>query len=145
MRWLDSIWLSGHKFEQTLGDSEGWGSLACLCSWGPKELETTQRLNSNSYRFHLSHFPDWHETGLGSRYRICICALASTNVSVYLLYTLVYPSKGEFFWVLKSNVEGTFLVVQWLGLCAFIAGGMSSIPGRVTGILHTAAWQKKFF
>ena len=69
------------------------------------------------------------ETGLGSRYRICICALASTNVSVYLLYTLVYPSKGEFFWVLKSNVEGAFLVVQWLGLCAFIAGGMSSIPG----------------
>ena len=49
--------LNGHEFEQTLGDREGRGSLTCLCSWGPKELEMSQRLN-NSYRFHLSHFPD---------------------------------------------------------------------------------------
>ena len=44
MRWLDDItdsmdmmvgwyhWLNGHEFEQTLGDSEGWGSLGC---WDP--------------------------------------------------------------------------------------------------------------
>jgi len=30
-RWLDYIWLNEHEFEQTLGDSEGQGSLAC-CS-----------------------------------------------------------------------------------------------------------------
>ena len=33
--------LSGHEFEQTLGDSEGQGSLSCCSSWGHKESETT--------------------------------------------------------------------------------------------------------
>ena len=27
-------WLNGHEFEQTLGDSEGLGSLACCSPWG---------------------------------------------------------------------------------------------------------------
>ena len=27
--------------DQTLGDSEGQGSLACFSSWGNKELDTT--------------------------------------------------------------------------------------------------------
>ena len=33
--------LNGHEFEQTLGDSEGQGSLACCCSWGRKESGRT--------------------------------------------------------------------------------------------------------
>ena len=28
--------LNGHEFEQTPGDSEGQGSLACCSPWGPK-------------------------------------------------------------------------------------------------------------
>ena len=32
--------LNGHKFEQTLGDSEGQGSLACCSPWGHKESDT---------------------------------------------------------------------------------------------------------
>ena len=40
-------WLSGHEFEQTLGDSEGQGSLACCSPWGCKELDTTEWLNNN--------------------------------------------------------------------------------------------------
>ena len=32
--------------EQTLGDSEGQGSLACCSSWGCKESDTTEWLNS---------------------------------------------------------------------------------------------------
>ena len=39
---------NGHEFEQTLGDSEGQGSLACCSPWGHKELDTTDRLNNNS-------------------------------------------------------------------------------------------------
>ena len=38
----------GHEFEQTLGDGEGQGSLACRSSWGRKGLDTTERLNSNN-------------------------------------------------------------------------------------------------
>ena len=33
--------LDGHEFEQTSGDSEGQGSLACCSSWGHKEWDTT--------------------------------------------------------------------------------------------------------
>ena len=33
--------LNGHEFEQTQGDSEGQGILACCSSWGCKELDMT--------------------------------------------------------------------------------------------------------
>ena len=33
--------LNGHEFEQTPGDSEGQGSLACCSPWGHKELDMT--------------------------------------------------------------------------------------------------------
>ena len=32
--------LSGHEFEQTQGDGEEQGSLACCNPWGLKELDT---------------------------------------------------------------------------------------------------------
>ena len=32
--------LNGHEFEQTHGDGEGEGSLACCCSWGRKESDS---------------------------------------------------------------------------------------------------------
>ena len=32
--------LNGNEFEQTLGDSEGQGSLACSRPWDHKELDT---------------------------------------------------------------------------------------------------------
>ena len=37
--------LSGHEFEQALGDNEGQGSLACSSPWGHKESDTTEQLN----------------------------------------------------------------------------------------------------
>ena len=33
--------LNGHELEQTPGDTEGQGSLACCSPWGCKELDTT--------------------------------------------------------------------------------------------------------
>ena len=39
--------LDGHEFEQAPGDSEGQGSLARCSPWGPRESDTTERLNSN--------------------------------------------------------------------------------------------------
>ena len=33
--------LNGHEFEQTLGDGEGQGGLACCSPWGRKELDVT--------------------------------------------------------------------------------------------------------
>ena len=34
--------LSGHEFEQTLGDSEGQASLACCSPWDRKESDITE-------------------------------------------------------------------------------------------------------
>ena len=40
--------LNGHEFEQTPGDNEGQGSLACCSPWGRKELDMTEPLNNNN-------------------------------------------------------------------------------------------------
>ena len=42
MRWLDGITDSTDMIEQTLGDREGQGSLACCSPWGCKESDTTK-------------------------------------------------------------------------------------------------------
>ena len=41
--------LNRHKFEQTLGNSEGQGSLVCCSSWGHKRSDITERLNNNKH------------------------------------------------------------------------------------------------
>ena len=38
--------LNQHESEQTLGDSEGQGSLACCSPWGHIESNMTERLNN---------------------------------------------------------------------------------------------------
>ena len=37
----------GYEFEQTLGDSEGQGSLVCYSPWRCKESGTTDQLNND--------------------------------------------------------------------------------------------------
>ena len=46
--------LNGHEFEQTPGDCEVQGSLACCNQWGRKESDTTDRLNSNNHPKNIS-------------------------------------------------------------------------------------------
>jgi len=52
--WHD--WLNGHEFEQTLGDGEGQGSLACCIPWG-RRVRQTEQLNNNSKRSKNHFFP----------------------------------------------------------------------------------------
>ena len=47
MRWLDGIADSIYKFEQTLRDSEGQGSLVCCSPRDDKESDMTEQLNNN--------------------------------------------------------------------------------------------------
>ena len=49
-------WLSGHEFEQTLGDSEGQGSLACCSPQGCKKSDTTDWLNWISSYYLKNHW-----------------------------------------------------------------------------------------
>ena len=46
MRWYHR--LDGRESEQTPGDGERQGSLACCSPWGCKELDVTERLNNNN-------------------------------------------------------------------------------------------------
>ena len=39
--------LNGHGFEQTLGDGEGQGNMACCSPWGHKESDMTEQLHNN--------------------------------------------------------------------------------------------------
>ena len=41
---------NGHEFEQTLGDNEGQGSLACCSPRGDKESDMTERLNWTEFK-----------------------------------------------------------------------------------------------
>ena len=48
-RWTLGAYIKdGHEFEQTPGDGEGQGSLACCSPWGHKELDLTERLSNNN-------------------------------------------------------------------------------------------------
>ena len=49
-------WLNGHEFEWTPGVGDGQGGLACCDSWGRKESDTTEHLNSTDER------PQLHST-----------------------------------------------------------------------------------
>ena len=42
--------LNEHEFEQTLGDGEGQGDLACCSPWGHTKLHMTERLNNNNHQ-----------------------------------------------------------------------------------------------
>ena len=73
--------LNGHEFEQTLGDGEGQGSLGCYCSWGPKELDTTERLNNKLY------YP-------------CLANVNSQTTPCYLLFILSLIINNNIIWIL---------------------------------------------
>ena len=54
-------WLNGHEFEQTQGDGEGQGSLACCSPSSHKESDRTEWLNNKNkwtqgFKFHLYYF-----------------------------------------------------------------------------------------
>ena len=60
--------LKGHEFEQTPGDGEGQGSLACCIPWGHKQLDTMERLNKIKPLLHplSSQHCELHGVGVGA-------------------------------------------------------------------------------
>ena len=50
VRWYH--WLNRYEFEQTPGDSEGHGNLACCSTCSHIELDMTERLNNNNNVVH---------------------------------------------------------------------------------------------
>ena len=84
--------LNGRGFEQTPGDSEGQGSLACCSPWGHKESDTTQRLNNNKTSLSiLRKYPSICFLFLNTYWLQikCLTSLSSANVTLYV-YILQY-------------------------------------------------------
>ena len=52
-------WINGHEFEQTLGDSEGQGSLACCSSLGCKEWDMTEWTMEESSDLKIRRITPW--------------------------------------------------------------------------------------
>ena len=48
-------WLNGYEFEQTLGDSEGQGSMSCGSPWSCKELVSTEQLSNKNNPYSYIH------------------------------------------------------------------------------------------
>ena len=67
--------LNRREFEQTLGDSEGQGSLVCCSPWGRSELDVTEQLNNFPNSCFFSSFTHSDLNGINF--------LLSTNFTIY--------------------------------------------------------------
>ena len=66
--------LNGREFAQTLGDSKGQGNLACCSHWGCKDLDMTERLNSNMCIHIYMDFPG----GSSGKESVCSAGFAGS-------------------------------------------------------------------
>ena len=73
--------LKGHEFEQTLGDGEGQGSLACCSPRSRKESDMTEHLNNSN------------EKGLTSLRKMADSSSGTGTVQNEMIY-LVSENKG---------------------------------------------------
>ena len=92
-------WLNGHELEQTLGDSEGQGSLVSCSPWARKESNTMEQLNNNQINPHFSlavyKLRDLH--GL-FRFRNLLEYLPELKKAVYLWLPFYYRGSR---WIAK--------------------------------------------
>ena len=66
VRWLDGIInsMDMKKFEQTLGDSEGRGSLEYCSPWGDQKSDMTMQSNNNNCKFSPTQHSLSYESGI---------------------------------------------------------------------------------
>ena len=89
---------NGDEFEQTLGDSEGQGSLVYCSPWGHKELDTTEQLTERKRRLYLDY-----------TYRMCVCMLvAQSCLTLFFFY---------FFFIFKLDIIVLVLPTPWTIAC----------------------------
>ena len=95
-------WINGHEFEQTLGDSEGQGSLVCSSSWSRRQSGTTEQLNSNDDEYtslHLSVYGCVHTQCL------TLCDPMACSLPVFSVHRILQARILE--WVAISFSRGS--------------------------------------
>ena len=130
-------WFNGHEFEQTPGNGEGQGSLACCSPRGHKESDTTLQLNNNNMST---------ESMMPSNHLILCWPL--------LLLPLIFPKRRVF-----SNESA--LCIRWPKNWSFSISPSNEIqgwfPSGLTGLISllskrgsrvfssTIVWKHQFF
>ena len=119
--------LNGYEFEQTLGDSEGQGSLVCYSPWGCKKSDTTQ----------------WLKTAKGNEYILQESDKASLGVVVThsFLFTALYHIMYIFFeqTLLSDPMIGT----GWAVISQYLHGIGSRTPPHPRR--HQKPWMLKSY
>ena len=92
--------LNGHEFKQTLGDSEGRGSLECCSPWGSKESDKTEQLKNSPK--------------LSIRYNQCQNHIESVNLSKVNICNGAKFSESYFAISSSLNIERA--LKTWPGL-----------------------------
>ena len=130
MRWSDGIINSMDKFEQTLGDRDGQGSLACCSPWGHKESDTTEQLNSNIL---ISVLANWTISKL-----LVDVLLPVAAVTNYWLLGTWWLNATEMYYltVLEPEVWNQYHKLKvWAGTCSLrrLSGSICSLPLPASG------------
>ena len=122
----NSLWPRGlqHSRSPCVSPSPGVHPSSWLLNWW-----CYPTLSSAALFFCLQSFP---ASGSFSMLPIMVQCLTIPHI----LLSIYYQFKKYF-------LLGTFLVVQWLGLCTLTAEGPGSIPGQGTKILQAAQCDKK--
>ena len=78
--------VNGHEYEQSLGDSEGRGNLACCSPWGRKESDTTERLNN------INMVSRNEPSTISVCVSVCLCVCVCVCVRIYIQHFISVSS-----------------------------------------------------
>ena len=114
--------LNEHEFEQTLGDVEGQGRLACYSPWGHKESDMTEQLNNDvplDYKICNAKTPSWPSNLWSSVWFPNICSFWWINIWLKVV--------GK-----TSNLSSRPLLSLLLQTSPLIFSGLQNLSYRMT-------------
>ena len=122
-------WFNGPEFEQTLGDGEGQGNVACCSPRGCKELDTTEQLNKNlrkTLRHHTirtwPNLPDSSVTTLHPAFR--------SHWNIHYMYSWNSPRmslQGSLSW--EGSIWQPWAYLFKFHFRNFLCGPVAKTPG----------------
>ena len=121
-------WLNGHESEQTLGDSEGRGSLVPCCPWGCKGSDMTEWLDNRAANWGLGEFCGVHQEGAGPSpsWRLPAWGPRSSVGEGLPASWISFPLE-QLRWEMQLGASGTWSQpsCSWRLLCIYDTGGWS--------------------
>ena len=112
--------LKRHEFEQTLGDSEWQGRLACSISWYCKELNNTVVFNTQKYKIYIQPI---YEVFLSKFLSLVLCYLEKASLSSFIQlfalppHQLPPPLFRELLFIILKNSSCQIRVSLYRGNC----------------------------